>query len=101
MFAKIKAALGRLTGERADAEPEATSGPPVEYNGYRIRPAPYRNGSAYQTAGTIEKDFPDGTKEHRFIRADTHASLDDAMAFALSKGRQIVDQEGDRMFRDS
>jgi hypothetical protein len=96
MFAKIKAALSRLAGGGSGAtEPEL---PAVEYKGYRIRPAPYLNNGQYQTAGVIQKDAADGVKEHRFIRAETHASKDDAAAFALTKGKQIIDQQGDRMF---
>jgi hypothetical protein len=71
---------------------------PVEYNGYLIRPAPFASEGRYQTAGTIEKEIAGVRKEYRFIRADTHASLDDAVAFSLSKARQIIDLQGDRIF---
>jgi hypothetical protein len=37
-------------------------------------------------------------KEHKFIRADRHASYEDAVEFSLSKARQIVDQQGERVF---
>ena len=79
---------------------DATEAPAeaVEYNGYRIRPAPYKAASGYQTAGVIEKDFPDGVKTHEFVRAETHPSLDGAAEFSLAKGKQIVDQSGDRIF---
>jgi hypothetical protein len=101
MFAKLKAVWSRLTAP-GQAQPE--SGPaaePVEYKGYRIRPTPYRNDGVYQTAGVIEKDAPDGVKTHRFIRADTHHSRDDAIAFAVSKAKQIIDLQGDRIFAES
>src|SRR5262252_2544619 len=97
MFAKIKAALAGLAGQKGTAD----EGPPaemVEYKGYRIRPAPYRNNGLYQTAGTIEKDGPAGVQEHRFVRADTHTSREDAIAFAISKAKQIIDLQGDRIF---
>jgi hypothetical protein len=96
MFAQIKAALARLAGGGSGAAEEAM--PAVEYKGYRIRPAPYLNGGQYQTAGVIQKDAVDGVKEHRFIRAETHPSKDDAAAFAVTKGKQIIDQQGDRVF---
>jgi hypothetical protein len=95
MFAKLKAAWSRLAGERERVEVNA---PVVEYKGYRIRPRPYRANGHYQTAGVIEKDFSDGMKEHRFIRADTHQNVDDAIAFAIAKAKQIIDQQGDRIF---
>ena len=97
MFAKLKAAWNRLAGGGAgDADAPAT--PAIEYNGYRIRAAPYRTSGVYQTAGIIEKDTPEGVKEHRFIRADTYNSRDDAIAFTISKAKQIIDQQGDRIF---
>jgi len=77
----------------------APQGEPVEYNGYVIRPAPFRNaGGQYQTAGSIEKDVDGVRKEHRFIRADSHASLEEATTFTVAKARQIVDLQGDRIF---
>ena len=84
---------GRPTSSAAVAPMDA-----VEYKGYRIRPAPYRSDGQFQTAGTIEKDFPEGTKEHRFVRAETHAGREDAANFAVSKGKQIIDEQGDRIF---
>jgi len=86
-------------GARSSAEGEAQpAGEPVEYNGFTIRAAPYLSEGQYQTAGIIEKEIGGLRKEHRFIRADRHASLDDAVAFTLQKARQIVDQVGERMF---
>jgi hypothetical protein len=73
----------------------------VEYHGYRITPAPQRQGSGWNTAGVITKAFDDGVKEHRFVRVDTHASKDDAVAFSITKAQQIIDQQGDRIFRSS
>jgi len=97
MLSKLKAAWSSLTsGGRSSSVGAAIEA--IEYNGYRIRPAPYRAKDQYQTAGSIEKDTPDGVKEHKFIRADTYASRDDAIAFTISKAKQIIDQQGDRMF---
>ena len=95
MFSRLKALLG-LGGAGSASEGPAI--PAVEYKGYRIRPAPYRANNHYQTAGTIEKNTPEGVKEHRFIRADTYQSREDAIAFTLSKAKQIIDQQGDRIF---
>jgi hypothetical protein len=72
--------------------------PAVEYKGYRIRPTPYRSKDQYQTAGTIEKDTPEGMKQHQFVRADTYHSRDDAIAFTVLKAKQIIDLQGDRIF---
>ena len=98
MFLKLKAAWSRLVGGQATGGTEGPPAPAVEYKGYRIRATPYRTNGLYQTAGIIEKDTPEGVKEHRFIRADTHQSREDAIAFAISKAKQIIDLQGDRIF---
>ena len=77
----------------------AATGEPVEYRGYRITPAPERQPSGWNTAGVIAKTFDDGIKEQRFIRVDTHSSRDDAIAFSITKAQQIIDEQGDRLFR--
>lgn len=76
----------------------ATKHEAVPYNGYRIRPAPFAAEGQYQTAGVIEKDFPEGAKEHHFVRAERHGSAEDAASFAVAKGKQIIDERGDRVF---
>jgi len=98
MFSKLKAAWNRLAGGQGLGEADAPAAPEVEYKGYRIRATPYRNNGGYQTAGIIEKDTPEGVKEHRFIRADNHQGREDAIAFAISKAKQIIDLQGDRIF---
>jgi hypothetical protein len=97
MFSTFKAVLSRLAGVGAVA-PGAAAVPAVEYKGFRIRPTPYPTRDHYQTAGTIEKDTPEGLKEHHFVRADTYHSRDDAIAFTILKAKQIIDQLGDRIF---
>jgi hypothetical protein len=69
-----------------------------EYNGFRILAEPYKEGSQYQLAGRIVKVVGGETKEHRFVRADRFASLDEAAEFALQKARKIIDERGDRVF---
>ena len=73
----------------------------VEYHGYQITPAPQRQGSGWNTAGVITKEFPEGVKEHRFVRVDTHASKDDAVSFSITKAQQIIDEQGDHIFRNA
>ena len=48
---------------------------PVEYNGFTIRAAPYKDQGQYQTAGIITKEVGGVAKEHKFIRADRHADI--------------------------
>ena len=58
-----------------------------------------RAGSEYQLAGTIEKDMGGELKTYKFIRADRMGSKDDLIALALSKGRQIIDEQGEGIYR--
>ena len=82
-------------------ESKAAAGETVEYEGFTIRPAPKPQGGQFLTAGVISKQFSDGVKEQSFIRADTHTSRDDACAHTIVKARQIIDEQGDSLFRDS
>ena len=96
IFKTLAARLfGRTASEGGDVPMDA-----VEYKGYRLRPAPYPSGGQFQTAGTIEKDTDGGLREHRFVRAEKHPSRDDALKFSLMKAKQIIDQQGDRLFGD-
>ena len=97
MLEKLKAAWSRLVGQAGAAEPAAAA---VEYNGYRIRPTPFRNNGQFQTCGVIEKDAPEGVKQHRFIRADAYPGREDAIAFTITKAKQIIDLQGDRIFTE-
>ena len=89
----LKDLLSRLFGGGAVAAE------PVEYNGYRIRPAPYPRRGQYQTCGIIEKEVAGERKEHRFVRAETHPSRETAIAFSIAKAKQIIDEQGERIFR--
>jgi hypothetical protein len=71
---------------------------PVEYKGYVIRAAPYKNNGHYQTAGTIAREIGGVQKQHRFVRADAYASYADAVTFTVNKARQIIDLQGEKIF---
>jgi hypothetical protein len=87
--------LGRLFG---GAGTESAAAAAVEHNGFLIYPQPIRQGGQFLTAGTIAKDFPDGRKEHRFVRADTHSSEEDASRLMVQKAQRLIDELGDRLF---
>jgi hypothetical protein len=89
----FSALLGKLAPAPAEKVPE-----PVEYNGFTIRPAPFKSEGQFQTAGTIEREVDGVRKEHRFVRADGFASFEDAVTFTIAKARQMIDLQGDRMF---
>lgn len=65
-----------------------------DYKGFSIRAVQMMNGREFQLAGVIEKDG----KSHEFVRADRFGSRDEAAQITLAKGRQIIDEQGDRLF---
>lgn len=98
MSSILKGLWNRFAGGGSGSGREEPAAEAVEYKGFRIRPAPYSAKGGFQTAGIIEKDAETGTKQHRFVRAETHPSKEDATAFAITKGKQIIDEQGDRIF---
>ena len=87
-------------GEAVDSAPagDKTLGEEA-YKGFLIKAIEMRVGSEYQLAGTIEKEVGGELKTYKFIRADRMGSKDDLIALALSKGRQIIDEQGEQIFR--
>ncbi len=84
-------------GQSSDAGPPKTVSE-AEHKGFRIEAQPYLAGGQYQMSGRITKAVAGQAKEHRFIRADRFSSLEEAAEFTLVKARQIIDQQGDRLF---
>lgn len=86
----------------ADPRPEASPEDTIEYKQCLISPAPVKEGNQYRTAGTISEarsnQLDTERKETRFIRADNHASRDQAVEHCISKAKQIIDERGDRLF---
>jgi len=87
-------------GGAASAEPAGDKVLGEEgYKGFLIKSIEMKAGSELQLAGTIEKEIGGELKTYRFVRADRMTSRDDLIAMALSKGRQIIDEQGEQIFR--
>lgn len=69
-----------------------------DYNGFAIRAVQMKVGSEFQLCGEVEKEIDGEAKVHKFIRADRLPSADAAASAALAKGKQLVDEQGDRLF---
>jgi hypothetical protein len=92
--------LKRLFGggdKAADASAPAVTRK-VEHKGFLVSATPYKAEGQYQTCGIVSKEIGGVLKEHKFIRADRFASLDDAVEVSLKKGLQLVDEQGDKVF---
>jgi hypothetical protein len=92
------ALLGPKGGKAAGAAPGGAVGEAVDYKGFAIRPAPRREGTQWLTAGVISKQVGDQVKEQHFIRADFFSSKEEADSCALRKARQIIDEQGEKLF---
>jgi hypothetical protein len=80
------------------AASQAAPAAQAEHNGFLIEATPYAADGQYQVSGTISKQVDGVRREHKFVRADRFSSKAEAASFCLVKGRQIIDQQGDRMF---
>ncbi|HEY4202790.1 MAG TPA: HlyU family transcriptional regulator [Devosiaceae bacterium] len=69
-----------------------------EYKGFVIKAVAMASGSEHQLAGTIEKEIGGELKSYKFVRADKFSSRDEAASLSLAKGRQLVDEQGDKLF---
>jgi hypothetical protein len=87
---------GGSTDTGGEAQPVA--GKEIEHKGFTIRATPFKAEGQYQCCGLVIKEIDAGVKEHKFIRADRFASIDDAADIALRKGQQLVDEQGERIF---
>ena len=69
----------------------------------QMPPADYLRAAYYEKwlAGLIEKTVGGELKSYKFVRADRMSSRDEAMSFALAKGRQIIDEQGEGVFGQS
>ena len=90
--------LKRLVGGGDDANAPAEPAKQVEHEGFVIRATPYKEGAEFQTCGVVAKEIDGETKEHRFVRAERFPTLEGAAEHSITKGKQIVDQQGERIF---
>ena len=98
MASILSGLFGRLTGGGRAGDDAGVAGDAEEYNGFTITPVPRPSGGQYNTAGLITREIDGEVKTHQFIRADTHAGREEAIRHSLTKAKQIIDEQGDRLF---
>lgn len=67
------------------------------YQGFLIEAAPIKEAGQYRTAGFISKEVEGNSKRAPFIRADNSTDKSQAVSHSLAKGRQIIDEQGDKL----
>ena len=78
---------------------EAPKAATITYEGFAIYPEPIREGTSFRIAARIEKEIDGEVKSHQLIRADTLESQSAASDASVNKAKQIIDEQGDALFR--
>ncbi|PWK60897.1 HlyU family transcriptional regulator [Roseicyclus mahoneyensis] len=71
---------------------------PEVYKDFRIFPEPQSGGGGFRIAARIEKEVGGETKTHHLLRADTVQSAEEAETFSIRKAKQLIDEQGERLF---
>jgi hypothetical protein len=71
---------------------------PETYKEFRIFPEPQSVPGGFRLAARIEKEVEGELKVHHLLRADTLQSAEEAEAFSIRKARQVIDEQGDKLF---
>jgi hypothetical protein len=90
--------LKKLFGLGESAPREAPPPPTQEHQGFTIAATPFESEGRWQLAGAISREVDGVMKEHKFIRADSFMSKEEAVEMSFFKGRQMIDQLGDRIW---
>ncbi len=90
--------LKKLFGGGGAADAPAKPARVAEHEGYVIRATPFQENGQWQTCGMISKEVGGQVREKRFIRADRFPSQEMAADHAIVKAKQIIDQQGERLF---
>lgn len=92
--------LTKLVSGKVQAGDPTNKEQSVAYKGYTIAPAPRQDGGQWTTEGHICKEIDGVTKSEHFIRVDTHGTRDEATNYSILKAKKIIDEKGDKLFRN-
>ena len=93
--------IGKFFEKLFAGTPKTVECESFEYKGYTVTPTPEPGQGDFYTAGTISKVVDDEERTVKFIRADRHASAEQAEQHIQVKAKQIIDEQGDAIFRSS
>ena len=91
--------FSRLFGGGAAASSEPTVMAEEDYQGHHIAATPMKEGDQWRLCATVSKEIDGETRTHDVIRADLFASADDAARYAVTKAKQVIDEQGDGIYR--
>jgi hypothetical protein len=87
------ALFSKLFGSSKPSKSEAA--PSEAYKDCAITPTPYKESNGWRLGARIEKDG----RMHELIRADVLQSKEQADEASVAKAKQVIDEQGDRIFR--
>ncbi|MGB7336947.1 MAG: HlyU family transcriptional regulator [Salaquimonas sp.] len=73
--------------------------PSEMHDGFVITPAPMSDGGQFRLCAEIRKEIDGEMKTHTLIRADMFPSADQAAQASISKAKQMIQEQGDRIFK--
>ncbi|MEM1039087.1 MAG: HlyU family transcriptional regulator [Pseudomonadota bacterium] len=79
--------------------PAAPAHEVVEHEGFMILPQPIPEGGQFRLGASISKEIDGEVKEHKLIRADMFPSAEQCAEYAVTKAKQVIKEQGDRIFR--
>ncbi len=100
MAFSIGGILRRFFGSAASQRGAAADGftVPVTHDGYTIQPQSFQENGQWIIAASISRQFPDGVREHEFVRADMFPTEGTANECAIRKARTLIDEMGENLF---
>lgn len=81
--------LKRIFGGKATPDVQSAE----DYNGFRIRAVPLKEGSKYRLSARIEREVDGEVQVQNVIRANTFDNLEQANEISLAKARQVIDEQ--------
>ena len=82
--------FSKIFGGGSDAAAPAAE----DYKGFAITPQPQKDAGGWRISALIQKDG----KSHTMIRADVLNNEEAAVTASVSKAKQVIDEQGDRIF---
>ena len=85
-----------------DTPPSVTrsDGEAFDYKGYSVKPSPIKEDSGWRVAGFISQEMDGETRIHELIRADVFPGEAEALDITAGKARRLIDEQGERIFRE-
>lgn len=93
----LKSLWQQLRGRRGQSARAAVAARET-YHGFTVLAMPRAEGATWRIAGEIHREGADGPHVYTFVRVDTASDHDAAVQLSLRKARQLVDENGDRLF---